>query len=340
MVKSVYAAPHSITNGKVRDRVIVNDWHVIAAVDSLQPGTLQPIRVLDHDLVLWCGQDRHLHVWEDRCPHRSVRLSSGKVVDNMVICPYHGMVYDATGRCIKVPAHPDYVPPKQACVRQYPVQQQYGLVFVCLGEHPTAIAPFPEWADDHYVKALCGPYFCRTGGYRAIENFLDVAHFAHVHTGILGDLNSPEVDDYQVVTDDRGVHLQNIRIWQPDPMNTGQESFVTYHYSVLRPLTAYFRKTNPNGEGLSILYWVTPVSEEECIGWMWTALNFIDDSQKGEAIAFQDKVFAQDLVNLENHNPKKLPLDPGAEFHVPCDRGTLAYRKWLKQFGVTYGVIL
>jgi phenylpropionate dioxygenase-like ring-hydroxylating dioxygenase large terminal subunit len=68
-------------------------------------------------------------------------------------------------------------------------------------------------------------------------------------------------------------------------------------------------------------------------------LNFIEPGQEAEAQAFQAKIVAQDVGNLESHRPKQLPLNPQAEFHVPCDRGSLAYRKWLKQLGVTYGVI-
>lgn len=327
-------------DSRTLDRTIFNDWYAISTVAALQPGTLQRVRLLDQDLVLWRGAQGTIQVWADRCPHRSVRLSGGKIMEDTLVCPYHGMVYNVAGQCINVPAHPDYVPPKQACVRSYPVQAQYGLIFVCLGDAPQSIAPFPEWADPSYLKVLSGPHPCQTGGYRAIENFLDVAHFAHVHTGILGDPAVPEVADYNVTTDDRGVHCNHIRVWQPDPMGTGQGAFVVYDYSVFRPLTAYLRKVNPTGECLTILYCVTPVSEEACIGWMWMAVNFMDSSQEAAAIAFQDQVFAQDLANLESHNPKRLPLDLSAEFHVPCDRGSLAYRKWLKQLGVTYGVSL
>lgn len=339
MIESVSTPSSSYLPENLKDCVIFNDWHVVALAKALPAGSLQPLRLLDKDLVLWRGTDSPIQVWEDRCPHRSVRLSGGKVVDNTLVCPYHGMVYNTTGECIKVPAHPTYVPPKQACVRQYQVREQYGLVFVCLGDRPNPIAPFPEWDDPSYLKVLSGPHFCRTGGYRAIENFLDVAHFAHVHTDILGDLQFPEVGDYTVTTDDRGVHFSDICVWQPDPIGQGQGAMVTYEYSTFRPLTAYLRKGSPAGECLSILYCVTPVSAEECIGWMWVAVNFMDASQKEAAIAFQDKVFAQDLANLESHNPKQLPLAANAEFHVPCDRGSLAYRKWLKQLGVSYGIL-
>ncbi len=344
-LSSYLAAPHrgslpEIAHKKYVDPVLWNDWYVVAQGDEVAAGTCRNVRLLELDLVLWRGHDQQISAWEDRCPHRSVKLSNGSVVGNTLVCPYHGMVYDETGRCIKVPAHPNYVPPKQACVRTFQVQQRYGLVFVCLGEPDHDIPLFPEWQAPGYVNFLSGPHFCHTGGYRAIENFLDVAHFPFIHSGILGDPAFTAVDDYQVSTDDRGVHLHNIRVWQPDPLGIGKGTYVLYNYFAVRPLTAYLRKDTPTGECLTILYCVTPISEEECIGWMWVGANFIDDSQKAAAIAFQDTVFAQDLGNLESHNPKRLPLNPQAEFHVPCDRGSLAYRQWLKKLGVTYGVIL
>lgn len=325
--------------GNAVDSVLLNDWYALAKVDELQPGTVVHRQLLDRDIVLWRGEDGSIHAWADRCPHRSVQLSGGQVVQNTLICPYHGMVYNAQGRCIKVPSAPNYVPPPQAQVLTYAVQEQYGLVFVCLGKPANDIPVFPEWEDDRYLKVLSGPHYCHTGGYRAIENFLDVAHFPFLHREILGDPALPVIEDYEVTIAANGVHFDNVRVWQPDPMGTGQGAYVTYRYSALRPLTAYLQKGNPAGECLAILYCVTPVSEEECIGWMWVAVNFMGPDQAEAALAFQDKIFAQDLGNLESHNPKRLPLNPKAEFHVPCDRGSLAYRQWLKQLGITYGVI-
>ena len=319
--------------------VVSNDWHVVAAEEALAPATLQAVRLLGKDLVLWRSADKTVQIWEDRCPHRSVRLSNGSVAENTLVCAYHGMAFGMTGQCVHVPAHPDYVPPKQARVKTYPVQLRYGLVFVCLGESPGTIPLFPEWEDDTFIKGLSGPHYCQTGGYRAIENFLDVAHFPFVHQDILGDPAKTAIADYAVKVDNEGVHIPHIRVWQPDPMGTGSGAYVDYVYNIKRPLTGYLYKTNPNGEVLSLLYCVTPVTEETCIGWMLVAMNFIEESDLSEAIAFQDTVVKQDTVNLETHAPKQLPLNVKAEFHVPCDRASLAYRKWLKQSGVIYGVI-
>lgn len=320
--------------------VLSHDWHVVATSQGLPPGALQGVRLLGQDLALWRGADGVVRGWRDRCPHRSVRLSTGTVVDNTVVCAYHGMVFGGDGRCIHVPAHPTYTPPNQACAFAYEVQERYGLVFVCLGTPAAPLPRFPEWEDDGFVKGISGPHGGRVGGYRAIENFLDVAHFPFVHRDILGDPAQAAIADYEVRVDAEGVHIPQFRVWQPDPLGTGQGDYVNYTYHVSRPLTAYLRKVNPTGECLSLLYCVTPVNETEFVGWMLMAMNFIKAEALPAAIAFQDRVMSQDIANLETHVIKQLPLDLHAEFHVPGDRASLAYRKWLRDLGVTYGVLI
>ncbi len=328
----------TVQHKALADSVIWNDWYGVARSVDLQPGVLVPVRLLDANVVLWRTESGEVCAWDDRCPHRSVKLSQGKIVDNTVICSYHGLAYAPDGRCVNVPAHPDYTPPKQACVRRYAVQEKYGLVFVSLGEPQQEIPNFAEWHDPAYGRVITGPHPCSANGYRAIENFLDVAHFSFVHEGILGSREKPEVGDYQVTIDQSGVWLHDIRYWQPDPDGTGQGAFVQYDYWALRPLVAALRKTMPNGHLLNIFYFVTPVSEVEMIGWMCLTFNFKEEMDEAAAQAFQEKVFAQDGANLESHSPQQLPLyTPQLEFHLPCDRGSLAYRKWLKQLGVTYG---
>jgi phenylpropionate dioxygenase-like ring-hydroxylating dioxygenase large terminal subunit len=323
-------------NGKLKDPVLYNDWHALAKAEDLKPGTVVAARLLDVELVLWRGEDTQVLAWDDRCPHRSVRLSSGRVSDNTLICPYHGLVFDREGHCVQVPAHPEYVPPKQACVQTYQVQERYGLIFISLGKPGQEIAPFWEWEDANYLKFLSGPHYCRSSGYRAIENFVDLAHLPFLHPGILGAPGMTSVQDYQVAIDKQGIRLSSIQIWQPDPVGLGQTTIADYTYWIFRPLTAYLQKETPDGQRLTILYCVTPVGEEEFLGWMWVATNFGDASSIDAMRSFQDSIVKQDLVNLERHNPKRLPLNLPAEFHLPCDRGSLAYRKWLKNLQVEF----
>ena len=58
-----------------------------------------------------------------------------------------------------------------------------------------------------------------------------------------------------------------------------------------------------------------------------------------ELQAFQDHIFLQDKPIVESQVPRRLPLAADAELSMVCDRMSLAYRKWLKESGMTYGVI-
>ena len=66
----------------------------------------------------------------------------------------------------------------------------------------------------------------------------------------------------------------------------------------------------------------------------------IDDASDDKEIRlFQQTIFGQDKPILENQFPKRLPLDPRAETPIRADKSAIAYRRWLSQKGLTYGVI-
>jgi len=319
----------------INDPVLLNDWHVVARSDELVEGQILPARLLEEDIAAWRLNGQVL-AWQDLCLHRGTRLSMGKVENDMLVCPYHGWSYNGEGQCVRIPAHPDQPPPAKAKVQSYQIQEKYGLVWVSLGNPDRDIPTFPEWEDDTYRKILCGPYEFLAAGPRAIENFLDVAHFPFVHEGLLGDQKYPEIDDYEVEVGPEGVVANNIRIWQPDPDGTGQGATVTYTYRAFRPLIAYFIKTS-EGPSFSIYFMVTPVEELLSIGWMWMAMNYAHDMPEEELRAFEDKVVAQDVPIVESQRPELLPLDLQAELHLRSDRTAIAYRKWLNELGLTFG---
>ena len=71
--------------------------------------------------------------------------------------------------------------------------------------------PFPEAEDDTYRVYIGGRYEYATSGYRAIENFFDLAHFPFVHPGLLGDEAHPELPDYDVEVTNEGLIVTNTR---------------------------------------------------------------------------------------------------------------------------------
>ena len=328
------------------DPVLFNDWHPVAASSGLARDRLAPARLLGREIALWRGAGGEVHAWEDRCPHRGTRLTLGSVENDTVTCRYHGWRYDARGRCIHVPAQPAEKPPENARAEAYAVTERYGLVWVCLGTPGRRVLPFPEHDDPNLRKVLCGPYHVLTSGPRIVENFLDMAHFAFVHAGILGDPARTEVQDYKVDGFDdgeggSGIIATECFAWQPQTNSLAHGgSQVEYAYRVVRPLTAILTKVPTAQQGFreAISLHVQPVEEETSLVWIMLAMTNFDSTDE-ELRAFQDTIFLQDQPILENQLPKRLPLAPRAEPSVRCDRMSLAYRRYLREQGMSFGVV-
>ena len=116
-----------------------------------------------------------------------------------------------------------------------------------------------------------------------------------------------------------------------------------YTYEVTAPYAAVLTKQPEPGstaiDGLweSIAMFVCPVTEETSVAWTRMAMNDFD-SPDARLIAFQDTIFGQDQPILESQRPKRLPLAPDAEAHSAADRLSAAYRRYLKQSGIGFGV--
>jgi phenylpropionate dioxygenase-like ring-hydroxylating dioxygenase large terminal subunit len=323
------------------DPYLRHEWLAVGWSSSVEVGELLPVRLLGRDVVLWRDSGGTLHAWEDLCIHRGAKLSLGQVRNGCVVCPYHHWTYDSSGRCVFIPSHPDQHPPLKAHANVFHAQEKYGLIWVALGAPKRDVAPFPEAMDPAFRKVLAGPYRFRAKGPRIIENFLDVAHLAFVHAGLLGDPDQARIEDYEVESVPGGVIARNIKIWQPDPDGTGKPAQVFYNYNVERPLTACFRKMQ-DGQCFSMLDTVTPIedgknADEESLAWVVLALNYADQTSDEELRSFQDKVSAQDKAIVESQRPELLPLDLQAELHLRSDRMAIAYRRWLNELGMEYG---
>jgi phenylpropionate dioxygenase-like ring-hydroxylating dioxygenase large terminal subunit len=325
------------------DPVLYNDWHPVALSNQVAAGAMLATDLLETRVVLWRDSGGVLHAWEDRCPHRGTRLSMGTLHDDTLRCPYHGWSFGKEGRCIHIPALPQA--PLKAQVATYHVQEQYGMAWVCLGTPAHAGPPaFPEFADDKLRKVWCGYYDVQSSAPRIVENFLDMAHFAFVHEGILGDKEQPTVPDYTVESFDdpeygSGVWARQCYAWQPQASRSASGgSDIEYTYRVVRPLTTILTKHPPGAIREAIALFSQPLTETRTRVWIIMALNDFTSSYESMR-EFQDTIFMQDKPILESQHPARLPLVPGAEVSVLCDRMSLAYRSYLKQQDLQYGVI-
>jgi len=335
------------------DPFLKREWFAIAWSREIEPGKLLARRLMAIDLVLWRSREG-IHCWRDLCIHRGARLSLGSIRQNApfgppasgsrdgasecLICPYHAWEYAPSGQCVRIPAHPEMTPPAKARVEVFQVRERFGVVWVAVGEPRGSLPEFPLSEASGFRTVLAGPYRFRALGPRIIENLLDVAHLGFVHAGLLGDPDRGQMEDYAVTPgrDLRGPEAREIRIWQPDPDGTGTPALVSYHYWVHGPLTAGFEKSDGKRR-FGILAQVAPIDAETCESRLVMSLNYGDEVSDEDLLRFQDHVSEQDRVVVESQRPELLPLDLQTELHLRSDRMAIAYRKWLRETGFTYG---
>jgi nitrite reductase/ring-hydroxylating ferredoxin subunit len=106
------------------------DWYPVALSSGLGPGRSAGTRLFDRELCIWRDTRGRAHAWEDRCPHRGMRLSFGFVRGDRIACLYHGWQYDAEGCCRLIPAHPDLDVPSTIRVATYRCAESVGMLWV------------------------------------------------------------------------------------------------------------------------------------------------------------------------------------------------------------------
>jgi vanillate O-demethylase ferredoxin subunit len=118
------------------------NWFALCDVDRLGERAIYHTELAGYELVVWRAQDGAINVWENRCPHRGVRLSMGHHRGDTLQCQYHGWQFGSgDGACRFVPAHRDAAPPAVA-VKTWPVEVRHGFVWTCLVQRDEAPPPF------------------------------------------------------------------------------------------------------------------------------------------------------------------------------------------------------
>src|ERR1700719_3457540 len=125
-----------------------NYWYVAAAEEEVLQRPLGRT-ILGEPVVLFRTEDGTPGALEDRCAHRRLPLSMGKIIGDALQCHYHGLRFDRAGQCVRVPGQ-DLIPP-QARVRSYPLVERYRWLWIWMGDpahaDPDQITDFHWFAD-------------------------------------------------------------------------------------------------------------------------------------------------------------------------------------------------
>lgn len=184
-----------IPNGMLDDNYPRNMWWCAAHCDEVSE-TPMARWLLEKPVVLYRLADGTPVALDNRCPHRWAPLAHGKVINDQLVCPYHGMEFGADGVCTKVPTQNSI--PRSAKVQSYPLRESGAFLWIWMGD-PDAMdhdpidmsyTTDPEWSFVH------GYYEVQANWVLIRENVLDLTHIAFLHANTFqqGDWsNVPEV---------------------------------------------------------------------------------------------------------------------------------------------------
>ena len=158
-------------------------WYIAAESRELKckPFAAAPF---GEPMVLFRSADGRVSALEDRCSHRNMPLSMGRVSSGCVTCPYHGWTFDGAGRCVQIPSLGSSQRLPNHGVRAYPVREHDGYVWVYPGESIPESAPFqfPHYGERAWTSFRMRTRF-RASVEACLENFLDCPHTVYVHGG-------------------------------------------------------------------------------------------------------------------------------------------------------------
>lgn len=225
--------------------------------------------------------------------------------------------------------------------RVLPFRERYGCVWTTLGHPASDIFDIPEAAEPDRRFVPCGWVKMRASGLRVIENFLDMAHFPFVHKDILGAEDHAEVPSYasEIRRDVDEVWASNCSFFQPRIAATESEgALVQLTYRVPTPFTVMLYRVCPTSPNRldAIALFVQPMEEDICRA--QPVMYLVDETSTHTSLLnFEQIIFLQDRIILENQRPLRLPLEPRLETPTRADSSSIAYRRWLKEKGLRFG---
>jgi phenylpropionate dioxygenase-like ring-hydroxylating dioxygenase large terminal subunit len=300
-----------------------NLWTVVGLARDLGPATKLTLRIAGEPILLFRDAAGRAAALVDRCPHRGVALSLGKLAEGEITCPFHGWRFDGAGRNCHVPWNPDAKRDRLGALA-LPVREAGGLLWLYTGFDPTD-APMPSESLLQPGLALTGQsVLWSTHWTRAMENMLDSPHLPFVHKGSIGRSLLRLVDrrmDIEWTPTDYGATIRN-QIDVPRPA-----ARLDYRYPNMMELFI-----DPPGRTLRLFAVCTPVDAATSRLSIYGLRSFARARIFDWAFArVNARIAREDKAVLETSWPHEVP--PAAqEKSVRTDAPTLAFRKiWFER---------
>ncbi len=177
---------------------VENAWYVAGRSEEFPIDQPKGQKIGNRPVLVWRPRDGKIAAFDDRCVHKRMPLSEGRVLaDGVLECAYHGFCYEPSGKCVRIPSQLDLPIPSRAKLRPFPSVEQDGLVWVWPGD-PAKIGEVqvprtPELAGAAWEVHMFDPVHVPANYALMIENLLDITHFYPLHDGNIGDIEQSKI---------------------------------------------------------------------------------------------------------------------------------------------------
>jgi nitrite reductase/ring-hydroxylating ferredoxin subunit len=332
-----------------------NQWYLAAWSDEVGDAVLART-ILGEDLILRRTSSGDVAALSGVCPHRWMPLAGAQVVEDAVVCPYHGARFGPGGQCVSAPMQ-DRVPPRFG-LKSYPVVEQAPCIWIWPGD--PALADAALIPDAASVGLTAGwrierepPRRMAARAQLLIENLFDQSHVDVVHPSTLGGAAS-HGDPGQQQMADLPHRFSVTRLMPPTPADDGVRAVFPeigdYLMALLRVELLGVGLINSTGSQtfatdasggsprlvgeMNFLHGVTPETATSTHYFTAVTRNFAVDSDAFSAALLERnaRVVLEDIVILEAIERRiDVVGDPRAETSFASDAGAVQVRRRLEK---------
>jgi phenylpropionate dioxygenase-like ring-hydroxylating dioxygenase large terminal subunit len=142
-------------------------------------------KLLNKDIAVYRNQEQKALAFIDKCPHRNIPVSQGRICNGNLVCSFHGWEFNENGHCVKVPGMMEGEKPRAAKLRKYDLIEQEGYIWVRLNQHSQFKPHIPAHISDKSMRTTSFRTHLKCSSLDIAENFLDPFHTPFVHAGII-----------------------------------------------------------------------------------------------------------------------------------------------------------
>ena len=182
-------------------RAELSHWHPVLPSAELDR-TPVAVQLLGREIVVFRTAGGRVAALEDKCPHRRMRLSKGRIEGKQIVCQYHGWRFGADGAG-ESPASPTL----ETCAVHYEAVERHGAVWI---RSPGADTAFPQFDVAGFTAVPLLQCTIEAPLAVVLDNFIEVEHTGTTHELLGYDLDCMDVVETKVETTPDSVDVFNI----------------------------------------------------------------------------------------------------------------------------------